>query len=552
MWRARAARGRDRRRARGELRFAPGRRPARRARRGAGRVDGPLELLDARVERRRRCAPRRYPDALARVWAACSCPTAGRRAALGRSRLRVHRLGRGRPRRRRQPRLAAPRRLARRRWSSAASRRRMPTAVVDRRRRADGRGAISGPDGLTAPPLARSSRCGVALACLRWLALRPPPRRAPPASAPPSDRRHGRAPPTRCDRRSPSAASAGRRRRRRRRPRTAIADRSPRRSQAAPRAPRRLLQRLREVRPALAGQLLLSTIRPTRRSRRSTSATTRAGSPRRGPGPQVAWTMARGYAGAFGRKINSPWVWIPLMLLFVVAVRRSAPPVPGAPPRPARARRLLASASPSSTTRTSTPRSRSSTRCWPTCSARMLWIGLRRGRAARAAAPPRARRVAAIGLLFLVGVSHRAEHRRLERDRRRLRRRHRRGPAGARRPAVGDFPKDNEHGDTYGPVAYAAYVPVRARPGRGAARWDDLPAAHAAAIFFDLLVHGAAVPHRPAHARPAARASRWPTRGRRTRSRSTRWTATSTTRSSAALVLGAHRWPRRRPRAAAR
>src|SRR5216110_2507325 len=27
-------------------------------------------------------------------------------------------------------------------------------------------------------------------------------------------------------------------------------------------------------------------------------------------GPQVAWTMARGYPGAFGRKVNSPIVWI--------------------------------------------------------------------------------------------------------------------------------------------------------------------------------------------------------------------------------------------------
>src|SRR6266508_1024218 len=34
-------------------------------------------------------------------------------------------------------------------------------------------------------------------------------------------------------------------------------------------------------------------------------------------GPQVAWTMARGYPGAFGRKINAPWVWIPLALLFI-------------------------------------------------------------------------------------------------------------------------------------------------------------------------------------------------------------------------------------------
>jgi hypothetical protein len=49
----------------------------------------------------------------------------------------------------------------------------------------------------------------------------------------------------------------------------------------------------------------------------------------------------------------------------------------------------------------------------------------------------------------------------------------------------GAFPKDNEHGDTYGPVTYAAYVPFeQVLPWSG--RWDDLPAAHAAAVLFDL------------------------------------------------------------------
>jgi hypothetical protein len=42
------------------------------------------------------------------------------------------------------------------------------------------------------------------------------------------------------------------------------------------------------------------------------------------------------------------------------------------------------------------------------------------------------------------------------------------------------------HGDTYGPVTYFAYVPFEtAFPWSG--RWDSLPAAHAAAIAFDLL-----------------------------------------------------------------
>ncbi len=33
---------------------------------------------------------------------------------------------------------------------------------------------------------------------------------------------------------------------------------------------------------------------------------------------KVAWTMARGYKGAFGRKVNEPWIWIPLAILFVI------------------------------------------------------------------------------------------------------------------------------------------------------------------------------------------------------------------------------------------
>ncbi len=50
----------------------------------------------------------------------------------------------------------------------------------------------------------------------------------------------------------------------------------------------------------------------------------------------------------------------------------------------------------------------------------------------------------------------------------------------------GNWPRDNEHGDTYGPVAYAAYVPFRQTLG-WSGRWDQLPAAHGAAIAFDLI-----------------------------------------------------------------
>jgi uncharacterized membrane protein len=52
-------------------------------------------------------------------------------------------------------------------------------------------------------------------------------------------------------------------------------------------------------------------------------------------------------------------------------------------------------------------------------------------------------------------------------------------------PLYGAFPAENEHGDTYGPVAYAAYVPFElALPWHG--EWDELPAARVAAAAFDL------------------------------------------------------------------
>ena len=54
---------------------------------------------------------------------------------------------------------------------------------------------------------------------------------------------------------------------------------------------------------------------------------------------------------------------------------------------------------------------------------------------------------------------------------------------------MGATPPDNEHGDTYGPVNYEAYVPFEQVFG-WSGLWDDLPAAHAAAIAFDLLAVG--------------------------------------------------------------
>ena len=85
-------------------------------------------------------------------------------------------------------------------------------------------------------------------------------------------------------------------------------------------------------------------------------------------------------------------------------------------------------------------------------------------------------------------------------------------------PLYGAFPPDNAHGDTYGPVAYAAYVPFELLlPWSGS--WDDLPAAHAAAVAFDLGCARAAVAARPAAARRRRSACCSPTCGWPSRSR---------------------------------
>ncbi len=206
-------------------------------------------------------------------------------------------------------------------------------------------------------------------------------------------------------------------------------------------------------------------------------------------GYKVAWTMARGYAGAFGRRVNSPWVWIPLSALFV------APFV--TPRRPLRMLHLdllaLLAFGVSLAFFNDAQIGASVPLVYPLLAyllARMLWIGLRRREAPALGREPLPLLVPTswllVAIVFLVGfriglnvtnsnvidVGYA-------------------GVVGADRladgvPLYGYFPGDIEHGDTYGPVTYEAYVPFeQALPWSG--RWDDLPAAHAAAIVFDLL-----------------------------------------------------------------
>lgn len=202
-------------------------------------------------------------------------------------------------------------------------------------------------------------------------------------------------------------------------------------------------------------------------------------------GFQVAWTMARGYPGAFGRSVNAPWIWVTLCVLFVlpfVDVRR--------PLRWLHADLLaLVGFSVSLAFFNDANLGLSVPLAYPLLAyllVRLLVIGMR-----RRPVPPRPLRLLvpwpwlAAATLFLIGfrvglnivdgnvidVGYS-------------------GVIGAdklthARQLWGAFPSDNAHGDTYGPLLYLAYVPfelVWPWPGR----WDALPAAHAAAAVFDL------------------------------------------------------------------
>ena len=204
-------------------------------------------------------------------------------------------------------------------------------------------------------------------------------------------------------------------------------------------------------------------------------------------GYQVAWTMARGYPGAFGRKVNSPWIWVPLSVLFVLPFLD--------PRRPFRWLHLdlivLSAFSISLAFFNDADIGTSVPIVYPLLAyllARMLAVALRRGPVApaRLLVPASWLAIATVFLIgFRIGLNVTSSN---------VIDVGYAGVIGADRlshsePLYGHFPPDNEHGDTYGPVVYEAYVPFeRALPWYG--RWDDLPAAHAAALAFDLLCLG--------------------------------------------------------------
>jgi hypothetical protein len=199
-------------------------------------------------------------------------------------------------------------------------------------------------------------------------------------------------------------------------------------------------------------------------------------------GDQIAWQMARGYSGQFGHKLNAPYVWLPLAAIFLLGLldfRRLA--------RVAHLDLLvLLSFGISVIYFNSGEIGVSVPLAYPPLLyllARMAWLGFRGpGPGLRPSAP-----IAwlAVGGAFLLGFRialNIADSGVIDVGYA--------GVIGADRLAHGDaiwnnFPSDNQFGDTYGPFTYYAYLPFElALPWSGS--WDDLPAAHAAAILFDL------------------------------------------------------------------
>jgi hypothetical protein len=204
-------------------------------------------------------------------------------------------------------------------------------------------------------------------------------------------------------------------------------------------------------------------------------------------GYQVAWKMARGYEGAFGRKLNAPYVWLPLCAIFLLGLADWR--------RPLRLANLdllvLLSFGLSHLFFNRADIGLSVPLAYPPLLylfARLLWIGFRgSGSGLRPVWPANWLLIAALFLVGFRGGLNVVDSNVIDVGYS--------GVIGADRithgePVYGNFPSDNPSGDTYGPANYYAYVPFElALPWGGS--WDDLPAAHAAALFFDLLAFAA-------------------------------------------------------------
>jgi hypothetical protein len=232
-------------------------------------------------------------------------------------------------------------------------------------------------------------------------------------------------------------------------------------------------------------------------------------------GPQVAWKMARGRPGAFGGKLLTSWpVWLGLSALFLIGLVDLRRPLTvrtldllvllsfGVSLAFFNRGEVLQSAALATppllylAARTAwigfRPRSRPGVGLprwpvWALAAATLFLVGFRVGLNV-----DNERTVIDVGYAGVIGADRILDGRApygampVEDDRRPC------GPAGSdgeireRIQSNGRCESANPRGDTYGPVAYLAYVPAVLVFG-WSGRWDELPAAHATAIVFDLL-----------------------------------------------------------------
>jgi Glycosyltransferase family 87 len=227
-------------------------------------------------------------------------------------------------------------------------------------------------------------------------------------------------------------------------------------------------------------------------------------------GPQVGWLMARGNDGAFGRSLNKPGIWAALSVVFLFPLLRFRRLIS------MRTLDLLAILSLTASWAwfqkgeifTSVPLQ------YPPLvylGARLVWIGVRRARTLRAEAEAEAAEAGEapaapapeepvrpdlknwcptwlIVTLLIFALALRYGLNAFDSNVIDV------GYAGVigadlishGETPYGNFPTDCGRCDTYGPLTYMLYVPFEAVMGF-TGRWDSLPAAHAAAAFFDLV-----------------------------------------------------------------
>jgi hypothetical protein len=235
-------------------------------------------------------------------------------------------------------------------------------------------------------------------------------------------------------------------------------------------------------------------------------------------GPQVAWKMARGYKGAFGREINNAWIWLALCAAFffglanlrrIFSVRNldlvvllsfsfslyyfnhgrvfTAMPLVYPPLLYLLGRMIWIGA------RGGGGRSRPLWPAWVLVAATVFLMGFRVGLNAEAS------NVIDVGLAGIDGAQRIAGEGEMPYGHMPTDDGKPCGPAdsdGYVREHIqtnGRCESSNGRGDTYGPFSYLAYVPAYAIVGfdgkwnGGSSTWSGLPAAHLTAILWDAL-----------------------------------------------------------------